>query len=118
MSIAFSRQPSAFKLMCIIILPAMLSMYGLVAIVTVFMVNDLGMSESDAFLINGAASAFSTIIYAIGGYLADKVIGVKRSLIIGNLGIVLTLLLLSYAAAIGSIPLAMIGIAGGGVSRL
>ncbi|MBY5944893.1 oligopeptide:H+ symporter [Photobacterium rosenbergii] len=117
MSIAFSRQPSAFKLMCIIILPAMLSMYGLVAIVTVFMVNDLGMSESDAFLINGAASAFSTIIYAIGGYLADKVIGVKRSLIIGNLGIVLTLLLLSYAAAIGSIPLAMIGIAGGGVSR-
>ncbi|OAN11162.1 hypothetical protein A3K86_19565 [Photobacterium jeanii] len=117
MSIAFSRQPSAFKLMCIIIMPAMLSMYGLVAIVTVFMVNDLGMSESDAFLINGAASAFSTIIYAIGGYLADKVIGVKRSLIIGNLGIVVTLLLLSYAASIGSIPLAMIGIAGGGVSR-
>ncbi|KXI21368.1 oligopeptide:H+ symporter [Photobacterium sanguinicancri] len=117
MSIAFSRQPSAFKLMCIIIMPAMLSMYGLVAIVTVFMVNELGMSEKDAFLINGAASAFSTIIYAIGGYLADKVIGVKRSLIIGNLGIVITLLILSYAAAIGSIPLAMIGIAGGGVSR-
>ncbi|MGF1702041.1 oligopeptide:H+ symporter [Photobacterium makurazakiensis] len=117
MSIAFSRQPSAFRLMCFIILPAMLSMYGLVAIVTVFMVNELGMSESDAFLINGAASAFSTIIYALGGYLADKILGVKRSLIMGNIGIIISLFLLSYAAAIGSVSLAMIGLAGGGVSR-
>ncbi len=117
MSIAFNRQPAAFRLMCMIILPAMLSMYGMSAIVTVFMVNDLGLPEGQAFLINGAASAFSTIIYAMGGYLADRVLGVKRSLIIGNVAIIVSLFILSYAASIGSFTLAMVGLSGGCVSR-
>ena len=77
------RQPKAFYLIFSIELWERFGYYGLQAILAVFLVKQLGMSESDSITL---FSSFSALVYglvAIGGWLGDKVLGTKRVIILG-----------------------------------
>ncbi|MFD1802821.1 dipeptide/tripeptide permease DtpA [Mixta tenebrionis] len=79
------RQPKAFYLIFSIELWERFGYYGLQAIMAVYLVKQLGMSEADSITL---FSSFSALVYgltAIGGWLGDKVLGTKRVIILGAL---------------------------------
>ncbi|WDD91165.1 oligopeptide:H+ symporter [Burkholderia sp. FERM BP-3421] len=57
--------------------------YGMAALLVLFMVNQLGFTDSHANLTWGA---FTALVYAspsIGGWIGDKVLGTRRTMIVG-----------------------------------
>ncbi|SFN45923.1 proton-dependent oligopeptide transporter, POT family [Izhakiella capsodis] len=77
------RQPKAFYLIFSIELWERFGFYGLQAIMAVYLVKQLGMSEAESITL---FSSFSALVYglvAIGGWLGDKVLGTKRLIILG-----------------------------------
>ena len=79
------KQPKAFYLIFSIELWERFGYYGLQAIMAVYLVKQLGMSEADSITL---FSSFSALVYgltAIGGWLGDKVLGTKRVIILGAL---------------------------------
>ncbi|HBZ07999.1 MAG TPA: MFS transporter [Massilia sp.] len=63
--------------------------YGMQALIVYFMVQRIGFEDSRANLVWGAAAALIYVAPAIGGWIGDKVLGTRRSMILG--GIILTL---------------------------
>lgn len=59
--------------------------YGMQALIVYFMVQRLGFEDSRANLVWGACAALIYVSPAIGGWIGDKVLGTKRSMIIGAL---------------------------------
>jgi proton-dependent oligopeptide transporter, POT family len=57
--------------------------YGMTAVVVLFMVQRLGYSDDRASLTFGAFTALAYAVPAAGGYIGDKLLGSKRTLIIG-----------------------------------
>lgn len=77
------RQPKAFYLIFTVELWERFGYYGLQAIMAVYLVKQLGMSEAESVTL---FSSFSALVYgliAIGGWLGDKVLGTKRVLTLG-----------------------------------
>jgi len=82
-SINAFKQPKAFYLIFSIELWERFGFYGLQGIMAVYLVKQLGMSESDSITL---FSSFSALVYglvAIGGWLGDKVLGTKRVIMLG-----------------------------------
>ncbi len=61
------------------------SFYGMRGMLAVFMVRQLSMSETEANLQYGATQAFVYAFTFIGGLLADKILGYRKSLFWGGL---------------------------------
>jgi POT family proton-dependent oligopeptide transporter len=57
--------------------------YGMQALIVYFMVQRLGFSDDRANLVWGAAAALIYVAPAIGGWVGDKILGTKRTMIIG-----------------------------------
>ena len=57
--------------------------YGMQALIVYFMVQRLGFDDTRATLVWGAAAALIYVAPAIGGWIGDKVLGTRRSMIIG-----------------------------------
>lgn len=77
------KQPKAFYLIFSIEFWERFGFYGLQAIIVVYLVNQLNMSESAAITL---FSTFTALVYgmmAIGGWLGDKVLGTKRVISLG-----------------------------------
>ncbi len=77
------KQPKAFYLIFSIELWERFGFYGLQGIMAVYLVKQLGMSESDSITL---FSSFSALVYglvAIGGWLGDKILGTKRVIMLG-----------------------------------
>ena len=66
--------------------------YGMQALIVYFMVQRLGFEDSRANLVWSAAAALIYVAPAIGGWIGDKVLGTKRSMVLGAL-----ILTLGYA---------------------
>lgn len=69
--------------------------YGMAALLVLFMVDKLGFSDSRANLTWGA---FTALVYAapsIGGWIGDKLLGTRRTMLIGALVLCVGYLLLS-----------------------
>ncbi len=77
------RQPKAFYLIFSIELWERFGYYGLQAIMAVYLVKQLGMSEADSITLFTSFSALVYGLVAIGGWLGDKVLGTKRVIILG-----------------------------------
>ena len=92
-STEFRRGPSApFWVLWTLELWERFGYYGIQAILAVFFAKKLGYSDAEAILIFGS---FSALLYGgpiIGGWIGDKYIGAKRTIIIGAV-----MLFLSYA---------------------
>jgi POT family proton-dependent oligopeptide transporter len=65
--------------------------YGMVAIIVLFMVQRLGYSDDRANLTFGAFAALAYTVPAIGGWIGDKLLGSRRTLVLGA-----TILALGY----------------------
>ncbi len=59
--------------------------YGMRGVLTIFMVDQLGLLEDKANLQYGAIQAFIYAFTFIGGIFADKILGFKKSLVFGGL---------------------------------
>lgn len=74
------------------------SFYGMRGMLTLFMVDQLLMSDGLANLRYGATQAFIYAFTFIGGLLADKIIGFRKSLIWGGLMMILGSIILSMGS--------------------
>src|SRR5690349_3195171 len=57
--------------------------YGMTAVVVIFMVEKLSYSDDRANLTFGAFTALAYAVPAAGGYIGDKLLGSRRTLVIG-----------------------------------
>ncbi len=93
------KQPKSFYLIFVLELWERFSFYGLQAIITIFLVKKMWLSESDAITL---FSSFTAIVYglvSVGGWLGDKILGIKRTMLLGiiTLTIGYTLITLSFS---------------------
>lgn len=63
--------------------------YGMRGILTIFMVNQLGLTDKESNLKYGAIQAFVYAFTFIGGIFADKILGFRKSLFFGGIIMVL-----------------------------
>ncbi|MBD1575874.1 MFS transporter [Vibrio sp. S11_S32] len=66
--------------------------YGMQALIVYFMIQRLGFDDSRANLVWGACAALIYVSPAIGGWIGDKILGTKRTMLIGS-----AILALGYA---------------------
>lgn len=71
--------------------------YGMRGILTIFMVNQLGLLDKDANLKYGAIQAFVYAFTFIGGIFADKILGFKKSLFFGGVIMILGNLIIAFS---------------------
>jgi proton-dependent oligopeptide transporter, POT family len=69
--------------------------YGMTAVVVLFMVQQLSYGDDRANLTFGAFTALAYAVPAAGGYIGDKVLGSKRTMVLGALVLVCGYLLLA-----------------------
>lgn len=87
-----------------------LSFYSLWAVLPVFLNTELKIDEKNAFAIFGAFTAMGAAMLFIGGWLADKVIGAKLTLIWGYFFQGLSYAVIAWAAFTGTFSLIFIGL--------
>ena len=92
------KQPKQFYLIFFLELWERFGYYGLQALLTIYFVRELAVSESESFVIFGAFSALVFGLVAIGGWLGDKILGTKRTMLLG-----------AFVLAIGYILMAIAG---------
>ncbi|WP_068168415.1 peptide MFS transporter [Neokomagataea thailandica] len=63
--------------------------YGMQAVLTIFMVEQLHLSDYRVNMLLGASSALMYIMPVLGGALGDRVIGSRRAMLVGALGLML-----------------------------
>lgn len=97
------KQPKQFYLIFSIEFWERFGFYGMQAILAVYLVKILGMSESESFVLFGAFSALIFGSVAIGGWVGDKVIGTKRTITLGALILTIGYVLLGVSASAGNI---------------
>jgi POT family proton-dependent oligopeptide transporter len=61
------------------------SFYGISAIIVLYMTKELHMADDAAYLAFGAYTAFSFMTPILGGFVADKVLGLRRSVFVGGI---------------------------------
>lgn len=77
------KQPKPFYLIFSCELWERFGFYGLQAIIAIYLVRHLGMTEGQAISLFSAFSALVYSLTAVGGWLGDRVLGTKRMVIIG-----------------------------------
>src|SRR6185437_15722147 len=87
--------------------------YGIASLMVLYMVEHLGLGDARADIIWGAFSALAYSMPMLGGYIGDRVLGARRTLVLGAVTLGLGYLLLSVPLnetlfpALGLIPWAM-----------
>ncbi|CEO41578.1 dipeptide/tripeptide permease DtpA [Photobacterium kishitanii] len=93
------KQPKPFYLIFSIEFWERFGFYGMQAILTVYMVKILGMSESATFTLFGAFTALVFGSVAIGGWVGDKILGTKRTIHLGAIILTVGYALLGLSAS-------------------
>ncbi|PSV27106.1 MULTISPECIES: dipeptide/tripeptide permease DtpA [unclassified Photobacterium] len=93
------KQPKPFYLIFSIEFWERFGFYGMQAILTVYLVDVLAMSEAESFTLFGAFSALVFGSIAIGGWVGDKIIGTKRTIVLGAIVLMLGYALLGISAS-------------------
>ena len=73
--------------------------YGMQAILLLFMVQQLGFSDARSNLLWGAFGALTYAAPAIGGWIGDKVLGSRRTMLLGAITLAVGYLLMSLPVA-------------------
>lgn len=98
MSQASSFLKKPFFILCFLEFFERFGYYGFNYISIYFYISKLGFSEAQATILMGGFASLTYVFNAVGGYVADNVLGIKRTMFTGA-----TLLCLGYASlAIGS----------------
>ena len=92
---ALSRQPKPFFIIFLIEIWERFGYYGLQALLILYMVQRLGFSDSRADFLFAAFSALVFLLPAVGGFIGDKVLGTKRTILLGAFMLAVGYLVLS-----------------------
>ncbi|WP_236250924.1 dipeptide/tripeptide permease DtpA [Jeongeupia sp. HS-3] len=90
-------QPKAFYLIFSIELWERFGYYGLQGIMAVYLVKMLGLHEADSFTL---FSSFVALVYgliAVGGWLGDKVLGTKRTIVLGAITLAIGYAMIAFS---------------------
>lgn len=93
----FQEQPRPFYMIFMLEIWERFGFYTVQGILTLYFIRFLGLSDQDSYYTFGAFSALVYGMVAIGGYLGDKVLGTKRTIILGLIVLALGYLGLSLA---------------------
>ncbi|WP_062270009.1 oligopeptide:H+ symporter [Endozoicomonas arenosclerae] len=91
------KQPRPFYLIFFLELWERFGYYGLQALLAIYLVRELDVAESQSFIIFGAFSALVYGMVSIGGYLGDKILGTKRTIVFGALVLMSGYLIMALA---------------------
>jgi POT family proton-dependent oligopeptide transporter len=92
--------------------------YGMTAVVVLFMVQQLGYTDDRANLTFGAFAALAYTVPAIGGWIGDKLLGSRRTMVLGALILALGYIVLAIPNHPGLLfPALAIVAVGGGVFK-
>jgi POT family proton-dependent oligopeptide transporter len=86
---ALFGQPRGLLLVSVVEMWERFSFYGMRALLVLYLVNAVGWSDGDASRLYGTYAGMVWLTPLIGGYLADRLLGTRRSLVIGALVIAL-----------------------------
>lgn len=86
---AMFGHPRGLALLFVVEMWERFSYYGMRALLVLYLVNALNWSDGDAARLYGAYTGLVYLTPLIGGYLADRLIGTRRSLVIGGILIAL-----------------------------
>ncbi|MGO2321307.1 peptide MFS transporter [Vibrio casei] len=78
-----TSQTKSFMTVSMIELWERFGYYGMQALIVYFMIQRLGFEDSRANLVWGACAALIYVSPAIGGWIGDKVLGTKRTMLLG-----------------------------------
>ncbi len=78
-----NRQAKSFSTIFLIEMWERFGYYGMQALIVYYMVQRLGFSDDRATLVWGAAAALIYVAPAIGGWIGDKILGTRRTMLIG-----------------------------------
>jgi proton-dependent oligopeptide transporter, POT family len=84
------------------------SFYGISAILVLYLINGLQVSDKEAGLASGAYMAFTFMTPILGGFVADKILGLRRSVVIGGVFILIGNLVLAWG---GDLTRVFVGLA-------
>jgi POT family proton-dependent oligopeptide transporter len=79
------------------------SFYGISAILVLYLTGGLGLSDRDAALTSGAYMAFTFMTPMLGGFVADRVLGLRYSVSLGGLLILIGNFVLARGQTISSV---------------
>jgi POT family proton-dependent oligopeptide transporter len=91
--------------------------YGMTAVIVLYMVHQLGYSDDRANLTFGAFTAMAYAVPAVGGWIGDRVLGSKRTSVLGASFLTLGYILLSLPVPALMFPALAIVAVGGGVFK-
>lgn len=72
--------------------------YGFQAIISLYFTRKLGISEKETIFLMGSMFAFTYGFVWVGGYLGDKVLGAKRSVVLGSIILAISYCSFSFAS--------------------
>lgn len=105
----FFQQPKAFYMIFILEMAERFTFAGITSIIALFLIHSLNFNEHNSAITVGSFSAFIFAFTVVGGHLGDNVLGIKRSVLIG-----LVILLVAFcilASAHNNYIYTMIGLA-------
>ncbi len=77
------KHPSGLPMLFLTEMWERFGFYTLQALLILYFTNSFGFSDAKSYRINGAFMAFVYLSPLIGGYIADKILGFRRTIIIG-----------------------------------
>ncbi len=112
-SIGKLNQPKALYLLFFVQMWESFSYYGMRAILVLYMIAELGLSDMEAFGIYAISTALSESLGIFGGRLADKIFGLKYSIYLGGVIIALGHIVISMPGGMMNLYLSLALIAVG-----
>ncbi|ODN43246.1 oligopeptide:H+ symporter [Piscirickettsia litoralis] len=92
------KQPKPFYMIFFVEMWERFGFYGMQALLAVYFVKSLGMSDTESFSVMGAFMALVYGFVSIGGYIGDRVLGTKRTMVLGAITLAIGYFLLAASA--------------------
>ncbi|MGJ3501562.1 Dipeptide and tripeptide permease B [Piscirickettsia salmonis] len=103
------KQPKPFYMIFFVEMWERFGFYGMQALLAVYFVKSLGMSDVESFSVMGAFMALVYGFVSIGGYIGDRVLGTKRTMVFGAIVLAIGYFLLAASVDLPQIIFIALG---------
>ncbi|OAJ33576.1 oligopeptide:H+ symporter [Piscirickettsia salmonis] len=103
------KQPKPFYMIFFVEMWERFGFYGMQALLAVYFVKSLGMSDAESFSVMGAFMALVYGFVSIGGYIGDRVLGTKRTMVFGAIVLAIGYFLLAASVDLPQIIFIALG---------
>lgn len=105
------KQPKPFYLVFFIELWERFGYYGMQALLVLFCVKSIGFSDNEADHLFAAFAALIYLLPSLGGYIGDRILGTKNTMILGTLILIVGYFSLAFAGDVNIyLPLGIIAV--------